>query len=267
MRCSWLVIALVSAACSDSVRQDMDGGAGMSAGSGAAGGAGGTAASSGNGGSGGSGGMSGLGGSGGSGGLGGSGGSSGNSGTGAVGGNSGTGGVGGTLGGGAPQCESDQDCVLQSDCCNCGVGVADGRPIPACTLACFVDMCTSMGIERATCSAGRCVLDVSCNENEALCDRLPPQCALGEAPIVDGCYGQCIEAGLCREVTGCDACTRDQVCVSQLSRGGSTHHCVPRPADCTNGATCECMGGGVCTGIFNSCNDSDGFISCLCPTC
>ena len=273
MRWFWLVFALVSGACSDSIRQEMDGSAGVSAGSSAGSGAtGGTAGSSGSGGSGGvggaggNGGTSGQGGSAGSGGMGavgGSGGSGGNSGTGGVGGTS----AGGTSGGGTPQCESDRDCVLQSDCCSCGVGLANGRPAPACTLACIVDMCTSMGVERATCAAGRCVLDVSCNENEALCDALPPQCDVGQAPIVGSCYGLCIDAQLCRAVTTCDVCTRDQVCVSHQSRGGSTFHCVPRPADCVNGATCECMGGSACTGIFNSCNDSNGAIACTCPSC
>lgn len=313
MRWSLLAIAVISAACSDSIRSDTDGGAGSSAGSsagsggsgvaaiggsgaeggsagqgavggtagaggvGASGGTGGAAANGGTGGAaanGGTGGAAAIGGTGGvgaNGGTGGSGGLGGFGGSGGLGGSGGSGGVGGGGGGGSasPQCTTDRDCVLQSDCCTCNAfgAAVSFRPIPACPIDCLVDTCTSLGVERAACTAGRCVLDVSCDENEAQCDGLPPQCALGQAPIVSACYGQCIEARLCREVTNCDVCTRDQVCVSHVSRGGSTHHCVPRPVECGNGATCECMGDSVCTGAFNACSDTNGAISCACPTC
>jgi hypothetical protein len=117
----------------------------------------------------------------------------------------GTGGSGGS-GGGGVECETADDCVMFSDCCNCAA-VPNGTSIPGCDLVCVTDQCTALQIGRdeTTCAFGRCVIDRSCNQSRALCSSPPEPCPGGQVRSVteNGCWGPCMPPTECRDVTDC----------------------------------------------------------------
>ncbi len=98
----------------------------------------------------------------------------------------GTAGSAGTAGGTGilPECTSDDQCQLLSDCCSCIAYGPDEPAPPQCDAACSVDKCTTLGASPATvrCTAGRCVAGIECDQNQALCESLPPQCPVGRDP-------------------------------------------------------------------------------------
>ena len=70
------------------------------------------------------------------------------------------------------------------------------------------------GVDRARCSAGRCVLGFECDPAKILCKRLPPVCPPGQVPqVVSGCYGECVDARQCLTVASCAVCGPADVCV------------------------------------------------------
>jgi hypothetical protein len=185
------------------------------------------------------------------------------------------GGSGGQAEGGAPgaeaECAEDADCALSSDCCECA-----GRPVgeapPACAIDCLIPQCTSLGAGQpnppaASCQAGRCVTNLSCDAGPVNCFLKPPVCPPGSSPIVaNACWtGQCMPVLECSAVTDCDSCTGAGVGCATYSAFVETAHCVDLqgcPPD-----DCACLGGSVCIDPFNACNEIDGSISCGCPTC
>ena len=77
----------------------------------------------------------------------------------------------------------------------------------------------------------------------------------------------CLPPDQCREVTTCDDCLEDQVCVQYVTQMGPTYHCVEVPEICEEKPTCDCMGTSVCTGVFDACSDGEEMLSCSCPVC
>ncbi len=233
-------------------------------------GAGGSAGAAGAGATGGSGAAAGSSGAAGSGAVAGSGGTGATAGSGASGGTAGTGGTTGP----APECISDSDCKLFSDCCTC-VGLPNNHPDPAsCFASCKVDMCTAHKVKAPICAAGRCVAGFDCDTSKVLCESLPPKCPPGQVVSVDGvCWGPCVEATQCRGVPSCADCTGPlTTCVKIDSQGGDatiSSHCVSIPKGCEGTPTCDCMGSSVCISPYNACGDFSGIkgMGCSCPNC
>lgn len=183
-------------------------------------------------------------------------------GTGGSGGSGGSGATGGSGGSAFPECQSDADCVLLDDCCTCG-GVPAGTP--GCELDCVQSACSAAGLEptAALCRAGRCVLDLDCNQNHAACESLPPSCPPGEtATVVGPCWGPCAPLAECAEVTGCAQCGA-LGCVSNEDLAGPSAHCVVLPASCGGEISCAC----AAAACADQCADTDAGINCFCPTC
>ena len=163
-----------------------------------------------------------------------------------------------------PECRTDQDCEIAKDCCACQA-VPQGATMPACALACAGNACDAKGLTaEAKCTLGRCTLATSCDQRRARCKSLPPSCPAGEAVSVTelGCWGPCIAATECSEVTDCDACG-DAQCVKFPNIGGTTIRCVARQAGCEAGSSCQCL---APCGNFG-CAEQNGAVSCFCAGC
>lgn len=178
----------------------------------------------------------------------------------------GTGGTGASGGGGGRECESADDCVLFTDCCNCEA-VPDGTSIPGCDLVCIQSRCSALQIRptEVTCSFGRCVIDRSCDLGRITCNEPSEPCAAGLVGSVteDGCHGPCLPPTECRDVTNCSSCG-DAVCVIEEPQIAS-FGCV-RPADsCTKGSYCDCLGACPTSGF--ECMEADDAVHCPCPVC
>lgn len=262
---TWSVVMCLAVACGlDSHdKPDASAGTGGPSGSGGSSGTGGTGGTSGSGGVGGTSGSGGTGGTSGSGGVGGTGGTSGSGGSG------GTSGTGGAGGGNEPECITADDCKLFNDCCNCESIPASADEPPVCERLCVIDACGSLGVSDVACVAGRCVLDANCNAADVVCGGLDPApCEPGQTHVVNnGCFGGCVDSNECREVTSCDACGPDQVCVQYVTQLGPEVHCVDILPACNASPSCECMGNSTCTTPFDLCSDSNVGISCDCPVC
>jgi len=169
----------------------------------------------------------------------------------------GTGGAGGggSGGGGGSQpvvqaeCAVDADCEVLDDCCTCG-GVPVGTM--GCEEQCFQPACASQNVQPAAalCRAGRCVLDLDCNQTHATCGLVPTDCPVGQTATVTGdCYdGGCSVNSECREVTSCADCTGDD-CAS-VAGMPQTFHCLGLADACGGAVICACLPdtcGGACT--------------------
>ena len=239
---------LILLACGGSTGSNTGGSGGA-----AAGGSGGSAASAGS--SSGGSGASATGGS-----------STGGSGTGGAAGTPATGGSSGTVG--TPECSAAGECTLFSDCCSC-MALAPGESAPTCLADCDTDRCTAMGITDANvaCTAGSCNAGIDCT-GEVLCDALPPTCKPGEVPSVrNGCWGGCVPATECAEVSGCAECTGSTLCVTKAALL-STSHCVNIPSACQTDQSCDCLGPALCTEPQEQCTQGGAMgISCSCVDC
>jgi hypothetical protein len=128
-------------------------------------------------------------------------------------------------GGAAALCQADNDCQLVSDCCSCQA-ILRGEKAPSCdpNRSCVMSVCAQYkGVDRGRCSAGRCVLGFDC-VGPALCKRLPPVCPLGQVPqVVDGCYGECVDAQQCATVASCALCRSGDLCVRTVAAPAGWH--------------------------------------------
>lgn len=237
-------------------------------------GCGGSTSSNGTGGSAGAGGSAGNAGSGGSAGNAGSGATAGSAGTGGSAGSAGTGGIAGSggSGGAGPECTTDADCKLWSDCCTC-IGLAPGETPPAsCPMTCLEDACSATGVKSASCVAGRCVAGYDCDSTQVTCKVAVPKCPSGQVPRVQGtCYtGDCVPAGECSYVDSCSVCNASgSTCAMYITQTGNRAHCVTIPQQCGANGTCACLGTSVCVAPYSHCTDFSGVkgVSCDCPTC
>jgi hypothetical protein len=192
------------------------------------------------------------------------GGGPGQGGSGEASGSAGAGGTGATTSG--AECRTADDCMLVSDCCSCRAE-AKSSEIAICDAECFVDSCTSEQITdtEVTCSFGRCVLARSCDRSQVTCRAAPPPCDGGTIPsVLAGCWGPCLAPTECRNVTGCDDCGIDAVCVNDellAPTSGSNIGCVA-PGGCSVGDYCKCLG--ACS---VSCNETANQVNCYCPQC
>src|SRR6187431_30482 len=163
-----------------------------------------------------------------------------------------------------PECRTDQDCEIDKDCCVCQA-VPKGTTMPACALDCAGNACDANGLKaEAKCTLGRCTLATSCDQRRSRCKSLPPSCPAGETASVTelGCWGPCVAATECSEVSNCAACGEAQ-CVKFPNIGGTTIRCVARQAGCEAGKLCQCLS--PC-GNFG-CAEQNGEVSCFCAGC
>lgn len=165
--------------------------------------------------------------------------------------------------GGGPECESDDQCAVFNDCCECDVGAASEEH-PQCEKLCIQSACDARGIAaEARCRSKRCVFELSCDHAQVTCKSAKPECPAGQTPsISDSCWGPCIDAGQCSDVTDCSACPADTVCVTNNDSPGPFVQCVEVAASCAEAHTCDCTA--ACP--FSCSATSDG-ISCFCLAC
>jgi hypothetical protein len=147
---------------------------------------------------------------------------------------------------------------------------------PVCDATCAENQCAQLGLS-AVCAAGRCVFDASCDDTEVTCKSLPPQCAAGQRPTVEGnCWGGgCVDVRDCLGVKSCDACSDDQACVTPgiygPGAGLSSFQCWDVAPACDGKPTCECMGNDICEPF--QCGDNADMlqdpidIGCFCLVC
>lgn len=181
-----------------------------------------------------------------------------------------TGGSGGSAGGGAePECSSDDDCRVFSDCCTCAAYPVAGEAPEACPAVCAQGRCEQYQIDQARCFAGSCILATphACSPLPVECDSLPPACPDGTLPSVgaDRCWtGDCVPSDLCGLRPDCSSCSESEVCFRGFNDAfGTPYYCLPRPATCTEQATCDCASQ-LCEELgFRSCTDADdGIMQC-----
>jgi len=187
-------------------------------------------------------------------------------------------GVGGASGGESvdagikPECYSEKDCKIFTDCCACE-GVPNAETPASCRVACKQNQCAALGLAapQAACIAGRCVVGFDCDSSKVLCKSVPPQCPAGQVPLVNsGCWqGTCVAANECASVKDCSACTGGLICAEFIQRGGPAVHCYDVPKECNGNYGCSCAGAGVCSGPGLTCGDLSGLmgIACSCPAC
>jgi len=182
----------------------------------------------------------------------------------------GSGGSGGAAGGGPePECSSDADCRLFSDCCSCSAYPSTGEAPEECPADCDQNRCERYGIDQALCFAGSCIVATSheCSPLAAMCDSLPPECPDGSLPSVGAnrCWtGDCVPADLCGSRPDCSSCGKDEVCFRGFNDAfGAPYYCMPRPVSCDGQATCDCARQ-LCEGFgFFNCDDADdGLMQC-----
>jgi hypothetical protein len=172
------------------------------------------------------------------------------------------------------ECVVDEDCELINDCCACTAGPIGETP-PACPADCEANFCDAFGLGEigVVCRFGTCQLrDVQCNPAAALCGEQPPTCGEGLAPRVDlatDCWGECIPAEACNLVGDCSLCGPGEVCVPYVYFNAPSIDavvaCEPIPEACAGQPDCECMMG-VC-GEELVCLDTNEGPSCDCPEC
>jgi hypothetical protein len=163
-------------------------------------------------------------------------------------------------------CTQDNECAVLEDCCSCGAFViADGDP-GMCNMGCDQSACSARGLDGvdAACRLGQCRLEaVSCDPGTVLCDAEPPACAQGKvARVVDGCWGQCVDARHCDSLSDCspDLCGDGWMCVK--SQTTFAPHCEPMPAACDGEASCGCVGAYLDEFCMGGCMDGGGEILC-----
>ena len=182
-------------------------------------------------------------------------------------GESGSGGAGAAGAGGTvdlgPECRSDADCRMVSDCCGCR---AEPKARPSsCALPCVRDACAEALIadEEFTCDQGRCVVHRTCDRAKVLCDSLPPSCMNDLIPSVtdEGCWGPCLAPADCYEVTSCDDCTGGEICVETVTVEARFWTCVEPRTGCTRGDYCSCLGACPAGGTWQ-CIERPTMVSC-----
>jgi hypothetical protein len=130
-------------------------------------------------------------------------------------------------------CQSDDDCQLINDCCACQA-IPRGEKPASCDpkRPCVTSVCAQyQGVDRAHCSAGRCVLGFVCDPAKVLCKRLPPICPSGQVPqVVSGCFGECVDARQCSTVPSCAVCAPADACVRAVDALLGLHCQAPQSA-------------------------------------
>lgn len=132
-------------------------------------------------------------------------------------------------------CQTDNDCLLISDCCSCQA-IPRGEKAPSCDpkRSCVMSVCAQyQGVDQARCSAGRCVLGFECDPTKVLCKRLPPVCPPGQVPrVLSGCYGECVDARQCLTVPSCAVCGPADTCVGAVAALPGLHcHALSTPRE------------------------------------
>lgn len=172
------------------------------------------------------------------------------------------------------ECRTEKDCQLVNDCCSC-LAIGTDQKSPSCELEeCFVLTCEAYPFrseKKVACVAGRCVLNVSCDDRQVPCKRLEPECPKGQEAMVDKsgmCWTEkCLDVTQCSGVSSCDDCSTGQACVAYMDEGGTTYHCVMNEEECRNDVSCQCLGQSVCILPYYECFESAENLSCECTNC
>ena len=190
-----------------------------------------------------------------------------------TGGTGGTGGVGGSSGG-HPECVTDKDCQLFSDCCSCEP-IPVGTAMPSCLIACIQSNCAARGLKASdvACIAGRCAFNRTCNPAGVTCKIAVPSCPVGQAPLIVGnCYsGGCAKVEDCADVASCDVCKSGSTAAptglacATFQTLPTSYHCVSTPPACGTNPTCSCMG--ICSGGLSCVAPDSTTLTCQCPEC
>ncbi len=168
---------------------------------------------------------------------------------------------------GERECEGPEDCVRVSDCCGCR---SEPQKTPSfCALDCERDACVELGLTEVhpTCDMGRCRFDVSCDRGRVGCEAAPPSCPPGQVPSVVSqgiavpCWGPCIDATDCGQVTDCSACPDGTVCIVFEAQFAS-YSCVVPQNGCAAGKYCSCLA--ACS---YGCTETEDYVACACPVC
>ena len=160
------------------------------------------------------------------------------------------------------ECETADDCEFQTDCCSC-LAAPKGKPFDSCPAICVRTACQELQVlpEDVTCSFGRCVFSRSCNAARVECTTEPPLCPEGQVPsVIDDCWGPCMPASDCAEVSSCDDCADGSVCVA-FEGFNRSYHCVESAPGCEAGNYCDCLG------VCGACSEREGAVSCPCGGC
>jgi hypothetical protein len=132
--------------------------------------------------------------------------------------------------GSAAGCQTDDDCQLVSDCCTCQA-IPRGEKPASCdpNRSCVMSVCAQYrAVDRARCSAGRCVLGFECDTGTVGCKRPAPLCPAGQVPqVVNNCYGECVDARQCATVGSCAACRSTDLCVRTVAAPVGLHCQAP----------------------------------------
>lgn len=193
-----------------------------------------------------------------------------------AGGSTGTGGTGGTGGaggssGGHPECVTDKDCQLFSDCCSCEP-IPVGTVMPSCMIMCIQSNCAARGLKASdvACIAGGCAFNRTCKPPVGICPiAVPtPVCPLGQAPLVVGnCYsGGCAKVEDCADVASCDVCRSGSTAAptgipcATFETIPPSYHCVTTPQACGTNPTCACMG--ICSGGLSCVTPDSTTLTC-----
>ncbi len=167
---------------------------------------------------------------------------------------------------GEPECVTDADCHVVETCCGCFPAPLSAE-IAECDLTCEQSACAARGLQDlgAACVGNRCVFVLSCDGAMVTCDQAEPECPEGQvASVRGGCWGPCVDATDCVDITSCDDCPAGsgRICI-QESAFLTTFRCVEITAACAAEPTCECVDACFVGGCVD---DTDG-IECVCLQC
>ncbi|MBI5535220.1 MAG: hypothetical protein HY898_21010 [Deltaproteobacteria bacterium] len=140
-------------------------------------------------------------------------------------------------------------CKLFNDCCSCTAYGPDEPATPKCPPTCSKNACMALGLpsgHKLECKVGRCIVGFDCNPTHATCNEPPPDCGpWAIAPVINGCWGGCVQAADCVNVPQCEACDKSDLCVNHFSSNDDLH-CVPVPNECAGDLTSKCFCPLVC---------------------
>jgi len=109
---------------------------------------------------------------------------------------------------------------------------------------------------------------VACDPSPVNCKSMPPTCAKGEVPSVQGtCWGPCVPILTCATVKDCSTCTKG-FC-AEYKAMATEYRCVLPGMTCA-ALACSCLADYFCVSPYDACAtpaSSPAKVSCECTTC
>jgi len=107
-----------------------------------------------------------------------------------------------------------------------------------------------------------------CDPSTVTCKAMPPTCAKGEVPSVQGsCWGPCVPILTCATIKDCSTCTNG-FC-AEYAAWTKEYRCVMPSITCA-ALACSCLAEYFCVAPFDACSTPTGGaakVSCSCPSC